>query len=305
MPRASRRPATSKRRSRATSGSGRSTHMSYSDGRACRAISMTSRWPSEVMRATRPPRRSSRALVATVVPWAITAVPPPGRRPPQPDGRGLQAPRPRLTTSPVSVTTSVNVPPVSTPTRATTVGFAKAGRSGPPRSSGDPVAGPAPLSVGRVDGEPVDEIVHGVPAVALDPSETDQVRAWPGRRDQRLPEIPVGDRLLLAVLPAPGQPPLPPAVPEAVDHVGRIAHHLERPPRVVTASRAAWISMRWLVVCAAAPLAYAPSGHGPRPPTRTGVPQAGPVGVDNGRLVAQCSTGTDTDVAGPSSDPGM
>ncbi len=80
----------------------------------------------------------------------------------------------------------------------------------------------------RLDGEPVDQIVHRVVAVALDPGEP-HIAAFEHELDQRLPEVAVGHRLLLRVHPAAPDPALPPAVPEAVDDVGRVAADLERP----------------------------------------------------------------------------
>ena len=49
-----------------------------------------------------------------------------------------------------------------------------------------------------------------------------------GQGEQRLPQVPVGHRLALGVAPAPALPPLPPRLPEAVDDVGRVAHHVQR-----------------------------------------------------------------------------
>ena len=115
-PAASRRPATSRRRSRGTRGSGRSAQMSYSDGRSWRAISITSAKPAVVTRATVAPRRSSRALVATVVPWASSSGWLPSRpsRTARPGSSGVDS---TLAIEPSAITTSVNVPPVSTPQR--------------------------------------------------------------------------------------------------------------------------------------------------------------------------------------------
>ncbi len=130
--------------------------------------------------------------------------------------------------SPVAVTTSVKVPPVSTPARAGRH-QRREGRSGRAQVGRAAVSVATLLGGGGGDGQAVDEVVEGVFAVTLDPAETDAVLVGQIGEDQRLPQVPVGDRLLLAVDPAPGQPPLPPAVPEAVDHVGRVADHLERP----------------------------------------------------------------------------
>src|SRR3954447_20049123 len=94
-------------------------------------------------------------------------------------------------------------------------------------SAGDDAAG--------LDREPVDEVVHRVAGVPLDPPEGD-VPAVAHRQDQWFPQVAVGDGLLGAVDPAPAQPPPPPAVPEAVDDVGGVADHdegtLEGPHRL-------------------------------------------------------------------------
>src|SRR5256885_365052 len=76
---------------------------------------MTSAKPRLVTSATDAPRRSRRALVAIVVPWQRR----PGRRPPSPActaRAGSSRFDNTLTTAPSSPTTSVNVPPLSTPT---------------------------------------------------------------------------------------------------------------------------------------------------------------------------------------------
>src|SRR5690606_24319834 len=69
------------------------------------------------------------------------------------------------------------------------------------------------LRAGRRHGQLVGPVVPHVAVVALHPLEGDVA---PGRHqvDQRLPQVPVGHRLLLAVPPAPPLPPLPPAVAE-------------------------------------------------------------------------------------------
>ena len=82
---------------------------------------MTSAKPRVVTSATRLPRPSSSALVATVVPCASSS----GASPPVPACATAVRTAPAgsagvdgtLTTRPSSVTRSVNVPPVSTPTR--------------------------------------------------------------------------------------------------------------------------------------------------------------------------------------------
>src|SRR4051794_37619103 len=89
---------------------------------------MMSAKPASVTRATRPPRRSSSALVATVVPWASSPGGPPAAEPAPVAARtpaatatdGSDGVDGTLAIVPSSATTSVNVPPVSTPTRPVT-----------------------------------------------------------------------------------------------------------------------------------------------------------------------------------------
>ena len=119
-PSAARRPATSNRHARGTSGSGRTTDESYSEGRSCRAISITSRRPSVVTRATAAPWPSSSALVATVVPWASRAgrtVPASAATPARTACPGSVGVESTFEMRPSSPTASVKVPPVSAPTR--------------------------------------------------------------------------------------------------------------------------------------------------------------------------------------------
>src|SRR5437762_5331753 len=81
---------------------------------------MMSANPAVVTSATRPPLRSSKALVATVVPWPSTAGRAPTDATPAATAtEGSAGVDGTLATTPVSLTTSVNVPPVSTPTRVT------------------------------------------------------------------------------------------------------------------------------------------------------------------------------------------
>ena len=77
-----------------------------------------------VTSVTSAPRRSSSALVATVVPWHITSgvrpspasVADPGRRTAPAGSAGVDG---TFAIEPSAATTSVNVPPVSTPIRET------------------------------------------------------------------------------------------------------------------------------------------------------------------------------------------
>ena len=94
----------------------------YSDGRACRPSSSTSSKPAVVTSAVGPPRRSSSALVATVVECTTSETAAPSAAactPASTASAGSRGVESRLTTrrlpSRNSATTSVNVPPVSTP----------------------------------------------------------------------------------------------------------------------------------------------------------------------------------------------
>src|SRR3954454_22848502 len=115
-----------------------------------------------------------------------------------------------------------------------------AGRYSPKARSGPATSGVALLDgAAGLDREPVDEVVHLVPGMPLDPSEAD-VPTISNGDDERLPQVAVRHRLLRAVHPAAAQPAPPPGVPEAVHDVGRVAddgertvqrpHRLERRP---------------------------------------------------------------------------
>src|SRR3546814_14887522 len=81
------------------------------------------------------------------------------------------------------------------------------------------LAGATLLRHGRLHGEPVDEVVHRVAGVALDPAER-HVAPIQHELDERLPQVAVGDGLALRVLPAPLHPALVPAIPAAVHDEG-------------------------------------------------------------------------------------
>lgn len=68
------------------------------------------------------------------------------------------------------------------------------------------------------DSEPIDEIVHGIAAMAFHPTELDIVGL--NEFDQRTPEIVVGDRLSFRVPPPVALPTLPPAISETIDDIG-------------------------------------------------------------------------------------
>ena len=130
--------ATPNRISRRTNGATRSKKKSYSRGRACRPISMTSSNPEVVINATRAPLRCNSAFVPTVVPCSnVTAARaplflsiPPGlfAAPPiclsaSPIARegssGVENTLSVLSAPSSTQTQSVNVPPVSIATQST------------------------------------------------------------------------------------------------------------------------------------------------------------------------------------------
>ena len=104
------------------SGGGRSENGSYSDGRSWRAISISDSNPASVTSRVLAPRRSSRALVATVVPWSRSARESAGTAAPAPAitpslwSWGVDGTLPTVMAVPSHMATSVNVPPTSIPT---------------------------------------------------------------------------------------------------------------------------------------------------------------------------------------------
>ena len=123
------RSGTVKRSSRGTSGRDLTMLMSYWSKRPSSAISITSRKPSVAMSAVRAPLRSMMALVASVVPCTNTPMSPNVR---PASASALRAPSMTATSGsrgvvsslatcrrpPLSSTMSVNVPPMSTASRA-------------------------------------------------------------------------------------------------------------------------------------------------------------------------------------------
>ena len=148
------------------------------------------------------------------------------------------------------------------------------------------IAAPADAGGRGLDRERVDQIVHRILAVALDPTERDTVR--PGgpcvhEVHQRLPEVAVGDRLLLRVQPTPLLPALPPAIPEAVDDIGRVADDVERPGDLGDRLRHCGDLHALIRRVRLGPAGEGAVGHGPCPPSGTGVPEAGTVRVGDRR----------------------
>jgi hypothetical protein len=104
-------------------------------------------------------------------------------------------------------------------------------RGGAPRGwrvhrSGDALL--PPLGPRRLHGKLVDQIVHRISRMALDPTEGDLTELHD--LDQWLPQVAIGNRLLVTGDPVPAKPALPPSVPEAVDNVRRVAHDLQWDP---------------------------------------------------------------------------
>ncbi len=106
--------------------------------------------------------------------------------------------------------------------------------------------------------------------------------------DQRLPEITIGDRLLLGVLPPASQPTAPPVVAEAVHDIGRVRHHLDRPR--LGSEHAQCLEHRLdlhALVGGVRRPARSRSGtvgrHRPGPTTWPGIPRTCPIGVHDGR----------------------
>ena len=104
---------------------------------------------------------------------------------------------------------------------------------------------------------------------------------------QRLPQVAVGHRLVLRVLPAAALPAPPPPVGEALDDVGRVAHHLH-PVGRVGRQRPQGLERRGdlhalIGRVALGAAGVGPAGHGPGPPARTGIAPARAVGVHDDR----------------------
>src|ERR1700692_1189634 len=83
-----------------------------------------------------------------------------------------------------------------------------------------------PLGVGRFGRQDVHELVHRVSRMALDPRKAHVAFSVEDDREELLPQVAVGDRFTLGVLPAPPQPPDVPLVVEALHHVRGVADDL-------------------------------------------------------------------------------
>ena len=136
-------------------------------------------------------------------------------------------------------------------------------------------------------GEAVGDLVPAVPRVALHPGEADVTSPADGL-DERLPQVPVRHRLALGVQPSPPLPALPPAVPEAVHDVGRIAADLERAAVGVDGLRGGGDLHPLVGGVTDRPRGEGAVGLDPCPAAPPRVAAARPVGVDDGeRLVGR------------------
>src|SRR6516162_4343966 len=102
-------------------------------------------------------------------------------------------------------------------------------RSPSPFTAGDSAAGAARAGadVGRQRCELVDSIVPAIARMALDPAEGDRHVRPEREGDEGLPEVAVGHRLALRVLPPATLPALPPTVGKTLDDVGGVAHDVD------------------------------------------------------------------------------
>src|SRR6202453_5523145 len=139
--------------------------------------------------------------------------------------------------------------------------------------------------IGRLGGHLVDPVVPAVTRVAFHPTPADRDLAGQRELDERLPEVAVGHRLVLRVLPTAAEPPLPPPVGEALDDVGRVADHLHPVGRLGREGAQRFERGRDLhALVGRVPLGTAgigAAGHGPGPATRPGISPARAVGVDD------------------------
>ena len=132
-------------------------------------------------------------------------------------------------------------------------------------------------------GQQVHHVVHPVPRVALDPLEGHRPGRIEGQGEQLLPQVLVGHRLPLGVAPAPALPPDPPLLAEAVDHVGRVADHVQRAGQGLQGADHRGDLHPLVGGVGLAPAVRRAAVHRPGPSPGPGVPQARPVGVDDGR----------------------
>jgi hypothetical protein len=117
----------------------------------------------------------------------------------------------------------------------------------------------------------------GSPGVALHPTKRDVTDLHD--LDQRLPQVSIGDWLIVTVDPVSAKPGLPPAVPKAIDDVRRVAHDLQRtrqrPHRLQHRRDLHALVSRPL----RRPAGEATPRHGPSPTARTWVPRTCAIGV--------------------------
>src|SRR5487761_1033407 len=132
----------------------------------------------------------------------------------------------------------------------------------------------------------VDDVVPAVTRMTLHPLEPHGGASVQRELKQRLPQVPVGDRLALGVAPSSPAPSDPPPLEEAVHHVGRVpAHeHAVGPCLGKEGLQGAQHGrhLHPLVGRRRCGAALEPAaGDDPRPTAPPGVPEAGSVGVDD------------------------
>src|SRR5665213_2023462 len=118
--------------------------------------------------------------------------------------------------------------------------------------------------------------------MALDPRKRNLARTIERQREELFPQVTVGDRLALGVLPLAPKPAHVPLVLKALDHVGRIAHDLDGSLGVLTQcfnNRADFHPLIRRVRVAAARVLLVPTS--PRPTARSRVTAARAVGMNS------------------------
>ena len=120
--------------------------------------------------------------------------------------------------------------------------------------------------------------------MSLDPLEPDGAVVGGDCFDHWLPEVSIGHRLALAVLPTSSLPARPPPIVEALDHIGRITDDQHISLRVASKCLEGSENLHSLIGrrrlrprCALA------IGNRPGPSTGARIPKAGTIGVDRGR----------------------
>src|SRR5665213_859830 len=137
------------------------------------------------------------------------------------------------------------------------------------------------LGVGRLGREHVNELVHHITRMTLDPRKMHIAIRSEDQGKELLPQIAIGDRLALGVLPAPAKPPDVPLVIEALHDVRGVTHNLKRALLVLTQGRNDGHDLHALIrrVRGGAAGVTVASAR-PRPAPRTGIAAAGAVGMN-------------------------